>query len=435
MNRVARAIALALLFATSYSARAQQNALKITSQPGSAQVYLDDAPKGTTSPDEGKLVLENLPAGSHKLRIGLSGYTDWIQSVTLTESSTLYVDAKLTVAGPPPLTSQDVVDLLKGGVSAKRAADLVRERGVDFALTEAIERDIRAAGGDADLLLALTKAKAPPPPSPSPAVPPTITLLEPAGAESGREIQVTGPTLRMRGTASHPGGIAFISVNGQRAPVRTLSPQTLEFDAGDLPLGSGSTAFVVLATAVDQSELRFTLKVTRPQPAPLPEPKSSAGPPPITLEEIEKALQAGLPNASIIRLVNQYGVDFKVTNDIAQRLGRYDGFTPSLLLAIDKSRRASDSGADVRKAEAFPDTRPIKFLKGALLEVDCSQPPAAVLTVLSAGKTWKLRVGDPQTLTVVGARTFSCSWRNRDVAVNYREGGQSDGDVVSLEVP
>src|SRR5574341_1257470 len=103
---------------------------------------------GTTPPDEGKLVLENLPVGNHKLRVGLSGYRDWIQSLTLTDGSTIYIDAKLTVAGPLPFTSQDVVDLLKGAVSAKRAADLVRERGVDFDLTPAIEQQIRAAGGD-----------------------------------------------------------------------------------------------------------------------------------------------------------------------------------------------------------------------------------------------------------------------------------------------
>lgn len=316
---------------------AAQNTLRITSQPGGAQVYLDDAPRGTTSPDEGKLVLENLPVGNHKLRVGLSGYTDWIQSVTLTEGSTLYIDAKLTVAGPLPFTSQDVVDLLKGSVSARRAADLVKERGVDFALTESLEQEIRAAGGDSDLLLALTKAKAAPPPSPPPAVPPTITLLEPVGAESGREIQATGPMLRVRGTASHPGGIASVSVNGQRAPARTLSPQTLEFDAGDLPVGSGSTAFVVIAMATDKSELRLTLKVARSQPAP-PEPKPSAGPPPITLKELETALENELPKARIIELVNQYGVNFDLTEEAERRL-RAAGANSELLLAIAKAKK------------------------------------------------------------------------------------------------
>lgn len=264
MSRALQAVSLALLLAAAHPACAQQNTLKITSQPGSAQVYLDDAPKGTTSPDEGKLILENLPIGSHKLRIGLSGYTDWIQGVTLTDGSSIYIDAKLTVAGPLPFTSQDVVDLLKGGVSPRRAADLVKERGVDFALTESIERDIRAAGGDADLLLAVTRAKAPPPPSPPPAVPPTITLLEPAGAERGKVIEVSGPTFQVRGTVSHPGGIASVWVNGHPVSLKGLTSQTAEFDLGDLPLISGQNAFDLRAIATDHSEVNLTLKVRRP---------------------------------------------------------------------------------------------------------------------------------------------------------------------------
>ena len=205
-------------------ARAQQNTLRITSQPGGAQVYLDDKPKGATSADKGKLVLEDLPAGTYELRISLSGYKDWIQSVTLTEGSTIYVDATLAVPGPAPLTAQDVVDLLRGEVSAKRATVLVMERGVDFALTAPIEQEIRAAGGDADLLLAITKAKAAPPPSPSPLMPPTLTLLEPAGAEPGKPIEVSGPALRLRGRASHTSGIASVSVNGQAAILNAPLP-------------------------------------------------------------------------------------------------------------------------------------------------------------------------------------------------------------------
>ncbi len=243
------------------SLSAQQNTLKISSQPGNAQVYLDDEPKGTSSPDEGKMVLKDLPAGSHKLRIALSGYKDWVQSVTLTEGSTVYVDAKLAVAGRGPLTSPDVVDLLKGGVSPKRATDLVKEHGVDFALDDAIEKEIRAAGGDDALLLVITKAKVAPAPSPPPVMPPTITVLEPAGAEKGREIQVTGPTLRVRGTAFHPSGIVSVSVNGQAAILKAATPQNVEFEVPNLTLDSDFTALVLVATAADRSQVQLALKV------------------------------------------------------------------------------------------------------------------------------------------------------------------------------
>ena len=81
-----------------------------------------------------------------------------------------------------------------------------------------------------------------------------------------------------------------------------------------------------------------------------------------------------------------------------------------------------------------PDTRPVKFLKGKLLQADCSQSPAAVLTVLVGKKTWKLRAADLRALVLIGADSFSCDWRSREVAINYREGGQTDGDLVSLEL-
>ncbi len=80
------------------------------------------------------------------------------------------------------------------------------------------------------------------------------------------------------------------------------------------------------------------------------------------------------------------------------------------------------------------DKRAIKFLKGKLIAVDCSQAPAAILTVSAAAKQLKLRTEDYKSLTLIGADAFSCDWKSRSVAVNYRAGGKADGDLVSLEV-
>jgi len=93
-----------------------------------------------------------------------------------------------------------------------------------------------------------------------------------------------------------------------------------------------------------------------------------------------------------------------------------------------------ESDAPEAAAPKAPDTRPVKFLKGKLLQVECSQPPAALLTILAGKKTWKLRVADSGSVVLVGANSFSCGWRDRNVAVNFREGGQADGDLVSLEL-
>jgi tetratricopeptide (TPR) repeat protein len=76
----------------------------------------------------------------------------------------------------------------------------------------------------------------------------------------------------------------------------------------------------------------------------------------------------------------------------------------------------------------------IKFLKGTIVAVDCSTPPAAVLTIAAGGKSWKMQVNDSHHVLVLGADAFSCDWSKQKVAMNYRETGETSGSVVSIEV-
>lgn len=85
-------------------------------------------------------------------------------------------------------------------------------------------------------------------------------------------------------------------------------------------------------------------------------------------------------------------------------------------------------------SEAHIDRRPIHYLKGKLISVDCSQPPAAVVIFSSGVKTLKLKTPDYKSMTLVGANAFSCTWANRQVSVNYKAVGTDTGDLVSLEV-
>jgi len=80
------------------------------------------------------------------------------------------------------------------------------------------------------------------------------------------------------------------------------------------------------------------------------------------------------------------------------------------------------------------DTRPIKFLKGTLLSVDCSHAPMATLNFTSSGKVFRLRTADYKSLLMIGAENFSCDWRGMAATVNYKALGKNDGDLVSLEV-
>ena len=127
--------------------------LRVSTHPGGVQVYLDNKPKGTTSEQEGELVLENLPPGSYKVRLSLPGYKDWTDERTLVAGETLNLEAKLTPAGPKPLSADEVEEALRNGISNKRVMGFVRQFGVDFALTDEIEQRLRAVGADAELLL------------------------------------------------------------------------------------------------------------------------------------------------------------------------------------------------------------------------------------------------------------------------------------------
>lgn len=103
--------------------------------------------------------------------------------------------------------------------------------------------------------------------------------------------------------------------------------------------------------------------------------------------------------------------------------------SPFDVLDQDAAKRSSE---ETQQEQA--DKRPTKFLKGHLIAVDCSSPPVAVLTVSAQGVVLKLRAGDYKSLLLIGADDFSCSWRDRQVTANYKPGGLSDGDLVSLEV-
>jgi tetratricopeptide (TPR) repeat protein len=84
--------------------------------------------------------------------------------------------------------------------------------------------------------------------------------------------------------------------------------------------------------------------------------------------------------------------------------------------------------------EKEPDKRPVLFVKGTLVKVDCTKPWAAVMTVSNGKRALKLRTENYKAILLIGADEFSCTWRNRNVSVNYKAGGTADGDLVSVEI-
>jgi hypothetical protein len=68
--------------------------LVITTNPGGAQVFVDDELIARTSA-EGRLKISNLSAGPHKLRVSLDNYRDYEQQVDLVSGETLGVPVPL----------------------------------------------------------------------------------------------------------------------------------------------------------------------------------------------------------------------------------------------------------------------------------------------------------------------------------------------------
>ncbi len=100
----------------------------------------------------------------------------------------------------------------------------------------------------------------------------------------------------------------------------------------------------------------------------------------------------------------------------------------------EPDKQASSDRLEQPPAQPQPDKRAIQFLKGRLIAIDCSQAPSAILTVSAGTRVLKLRTENYKSLMLMGAGEFSCEWKGRAVAINYRAGGKADGDLVSVEL-
>ena len=119
--------------------------------------------------------------------------------------------------------------------------------------------------------------------------------------------------------------------------------------------------------------------------------------------------------------VRKYGVSPSAPKRVAQS-------SPFDELEQEAQKRAQTPDPSI------PDKRPTQFAKGVLVSVDCAKAPLAFVVVNTGVKSMKLRATDYKSLLVIGEDSFSCDWKNRKVAVNYRAGGAADGDLISLEV-
>jgi hypothetical protein len=94
-----------------------------------------------------------------------------------------------------PFSKDEIVDLLKSGVTAARVAGLAREFHVSFLLSPAIEEELRSAGATDELFRALRESgPTPPKPPPPPVGGPLLIKSNPAGAQAFLDGKPAGTT-------------------------------------------------------------------------------------------------------------------------------------------------------------------------------------------------------------------------------------------------
>jgi tetratricopeptide (TPR) repeat protein len=93
----------------------------------------------------------------------------------------------------------------------------------------------------------------------------------------------------------------------------------------------------------------------------------------------------------------------------------------------------ADSEPPVQLHDA--DKRPMAYLKGKIVGVDCSAEPAAIITIVSSEKTYHLHTANRDKLVLINADRFSCDWKDVKASANYRDSGNLQGDLVTLELP
>jgi hypothetical protein len=161
-----------------------------------------------------------------------------------------------------PFSKDEIVDLLKSGVTPARVAGLVREFHVSFQLSPAIEEELRSAGTTDELFRALRESAptpTPTPPKPTPTKPPPPPVL--------------GPLL----IKSNPAG-AQAFLDGK--PVGTTNTEG-ELELSQLPVGEHTVRLTLAGyedyeettnlVAGQQARISATLKSVPPRP-PRPPP-------------------------------------------------------------------------------------------------------------------------------------------------------------------
>ena len=167
--------------------------LKVQSQPGNAQVYINNEPKGTTS-SGGELRLSEMAPGIYSLRVALAGYQTWENSITVTGGETVTAFVTLEKQNlAPTVTLEPDRNSIQTGESvylrwtSANATNVDLEPGVgkvalagstSVAPRESTTYTLTAIGpGGIKTATTYVSVTAPPPPPPAPVIQPVAGNL------------------------------------------------------------------------------------------------------------------------------------------------------------------------------------------------------------------------------------------------------------------
>ena len=196
--------------------------LKIHSQPGEAQVYVNDEPRGATSPG-GDLRLSGLVPGNYSLRVALTGFKTWENSITVTAGETVTAFVPLEKQNLQPTVTLDADrNSIEAGQNAYLRWTAANATNVDI---EPGVGKVAAAGST--------------PVSPRESTTYTLTAIGPGGIQTATTyIGVTAPPPAPAPVAPHAVG------NLPSFPVPGASLQEIKFfESGYNPPALGSRTY------------------------------------------------------------------------------------------------------------------------------------------------------------------------------------------------
>ncbi len=160
-----------------------------------------------------------------------------------------------------------------------------------------------------------------PTPTPAQSAPPTIVVVEPAVAQSGQTLEVSDPSLTIRGAAMDISGFPTVAINGSPAAMRPKSPQAAEFWSDPIALHPGENKFDITATNAGHAETRFSF-VARYTPKAA---AASVNPKALSKAEILDLLTNFVPSSRVAEEVKKRGVKFTPTEEDLREIRQAGG--------------------------------------------------------------------------------------------------------------